>query len=170
MSSRRSSLFRRRFGHRDTLALPYYGWRLTASKPKPGYTKEFEHLGDHIRKRRIDLGLNRKELARQLGTNGWTMKHWEEHLKSRIEIRFYPAIIAFLGHNPLPEPKTRGQAIRRGRHTRGWSRARLAKAAGVDEGTIQRLENDRKGMAKKSAQAICKVLGIAADPNKTGDQ
>jgi transcriptional regulator with XRE-family HTH domain len=36
-----------------------------------------------------------------------------------------------------------------------WSRARLAKAAGVDEGTIQRLENDRKSMAKKPAQAVC---------------
>jgi DNA-binding XRE family transcriptional regulator len=98
-----------------------------------------------------------------LGTNDWTMKHWEEHLKLRIEIRFYPAIFAFLGYSPLPEPKTRGQAIRRGRHTQGWSRARLAKAAGVDEGTIQRLENDRKGIAKKPAQAVCKLLGIAAD-------
>jgi DNA-binding XRE family transcriptional regulator len=150
--------------------LPYYWWRLTASKPRPGYPSELKHLGDHIRKRRVDLGLTRKELACQLGTNAWTMKHWEEHLKSRIEIRFYPAILEFLGYNPLPEPKTRGQAIRRGRHTGGWSRARLAKAAGVDEGTIQRLENDRKDMAKKLAQAVCNVLGIAADPNITRDQ
>ena len=105
-----------------------------------------------------------------LETNGWTMKHWEEHLKSRIEIRFYRAILAFLGYNPLPEPKTRGQAIRRERYARGWSRQQLARAVGVEQGTIQRLENDRKGMAKKPAQAVCNVLGIAADPNKTGDQ
>lgn len=98
------------------------------------------------------------------------MKHWEEHLKLRIEIRFYPAILAFLGYNPLQDPKTRGQAIRRERYTRGWSRQQLARAAGVDEGTIQRLENDRKGMAKKPAQAVRKVLGITADPNKTGGQ
>jgi hypothetical protein len=49
---------------------------------------------------------------------------------------------------------------------RGWQQ--LARAAGVDEGTIQRLESDLKGMAKKPAQAVCKVLDIAADPNKTG--
>lgn len=36
------------------------------------------------------------------------MKHWEEHLTLRIEIRFYPAILAFLGYNPLPDPKTPG--------------------------------------------------------------
>ena len=87
-----------------------------------------------------------------------------------IRIGFYPAIIRFLGYNPLPKSTTRGQAIRRERYARGWSRRHLARVAGVDEGTIQRLEKDLKGTAKKPGQAVCKVLGIVAETNKTGDQ
>ena len=87
-----------------------------------------------------------------------------------IRIGFYPAIIRFLGYNPLPESTTRGQAIKRERYTRGWSRRHLAGVAGVDEGTIQRLETDRKGSVKKPAEAVCKVLGITTEPDKTGDQ
>ena len=136
------------------VSLPYYGWRLTASKPKPGYPNELKHLGDHIRKRRIDLGLNRKELARHLRTNAWTIKHWEEHLKSRIGIRFYHTIFAFLGYNPLPDPKTPGEEIRRQRLTRGLSKRSLAGLTKTDEGTVARLESDTRGMARRSREKV----------------
>jgi hypothetical protein len=37
----------------------------TAWKP-PEYPKEFRHLGDHIRAKRLDVGLQIKQLAKQL--------------------------------------------------------------------------------------------------------
>jgi hypothetical protein len=82
------------------------------------------------------------------------MKHWEEHLKLRIEIRFYPAILAFLGYNPLPDAKTPGEEIRRKRFTRGLSKRRLAQLAKTDEGTIARLESDTRGMARQSREKV----------------
>jgi DNA-binding XRE family transcriptional regulator len=101
-----------------------------------------EHLGDHILSRRLDLGLTRKRAATVLGTNGWTLKHWEKNLKSRIEVRFYPAILSFLGYNSMSATITQGEAIRRERVRRGWSRKHVAQVAGVDEPTVRRLEAD----------------------------
>lgn len=148
--------------YRDRVALPNYGWRLTAPKPRPGYPTELKHMGDCIRKRRMDLGLSRKELARELGTNGWTVKHWEEHLKLRVELRFMPRIIAFLGYNPLPTGRTRGKTIIRERVTRGWSRKRLAEESGVDEATVRRVESDSQRVAKRVRKAILETLDIKA--------
>jgi len=137
-------------------------------KPKHGYPLKVRTIGDHLKKRRLDLGLLQKQAARELGTNQWSLRSWEQG--RMIRIRFYPAIIRFLGYNPLPESTTQGQLIRRERYTRGWSRRQLARVAGVDEGTIHRLEKDRKGMAKKPAQAVCKALGFTTESNKTGDK
>lgn len=55
------------------VSLPFYGWQLTAARSISGYPQEIRHLGDHIRRRRMDLGLTRKETAKMLGTNGWSL-------------------------------------------------------------------------------------------------
>ena len=66
---------------------------------------ELKHLGDHLLRRRIDLGLARKAAAKAIGTNGHSLKHWENASKSRITPMFYAGIVRFLGYNPLPEAK-----------------------------------------------------------------
>jgi transcriptional regulator with XRE-family HTH domain len=108
----------------------------------------------------MDLGLTRKEAAKALGTNGWSVKHWEENLKSRIAVRFYPAILQFLGYDPWPEPITQGAAIRGERERRGWSRKRLAIRAGVDEATVRRIEENTARMARRPTEAIRTCLGL----------
>lgn len=138
--------------------MPFYGWRLTAPKPRLGYPTELKHIGDHIRKRRIDLRLTRKDLARRLETNAWTIKHWEEHLKVRIELRFFPHIISFLGYNPLSPAGTRGTAIRRERISRGWSLRRLAEESKVDEATVRRIEADTPGLARRPVRNVLRCL------------
>ncbi len=35
-------------------------------------------IGDHIRKKRLQLGLFQRELAQQLGVNVWTILNWEK--------------------------------------------------------------------------------------------
>jgi DNA-binding transcriptional regulator YiaG len=117
-------------------------------------------LGDHIFTRRLDLGLTRKHAATVLGTNGWTLKHWEENLKSRIEVRLYPAILSFLGYNPMPAATTRGEAIRRERVGRGWSRKHVAQVAGVDEATVRRLEADVPRTARRPASRVLGALRL----------
>ena len=79
------------------------------------------------------------------------------------EVGYYPALIKFLGYNPLPGPKTLGQAVRQKRMTRGWSVARLAREAGVDPATVARLERECARMAQRPVAAITGALGIPLD-------
>lgn len=106
------------------------GKKLDVTKPVPGLPPTLQTIGNHLLKRRVDLRLTRKAAAEQMGLHPTTLKNWEKN-RTQIEVRFYPALIGFLGYNPLPEARTRGEAVRRQRLTLGLSLARLAKMARV---------------------------------------
>ena len=108
----------------------------------------------------MDLGLTRKAAAKVLRTNAQSLKHWEEGSKGHVRPMFISAIVAFLGYNPLPEPKTRGEAIRRERLSRGWSIERLGAAAGLDPATVRRMEADRPRLGVRSRQAVYEKLSL----------
>lgn len=91
--------------------------RLTAPTPKPRYPKQFKHLGDHLRARRIDLGLLQRDVADQIGADTATVTNWELG-NTEPEERFIPALIRFLGYNPLHQAEARGEEVRRTRFTR----------------------------------------------------
>ena len=133
--------------------------RFTAPTPQPGYPKQIKHLGDHIRTRRLDLGLQQKEAATQLGTTTESVNNWEIG-RTRPEIRCYPAIITWLGYNPLPEPTSRGEAVRRARMTRGLSCKALAKLAGVDEASVGQFERGNPRAFTDVAQKIWRLLEL----------
>ncbi len=88
-----------------------------------------------------------------------TLRNWEKG-RTEPEVRFLPALIAFVDHNPLPRPRTCGQAIRRRRLSLGLSQKRLAALAGVDEASVSRLEAETKGMARRVRQAVRAILGL----------
>lgn len=140
------------------VSLPNYRWSLNATRPKPGYPKTLKSLGDHLKVRRLDLGLTQKEAAVRLAVDPDTVRDWEIG-RSSIEVRSYPAVIEFLGYNPLPKAMTPGESIRHERMTRGWSRRKLALVARVDEATVRRLEENRRSMARKSIAAVLDTLG-----------
>jgi transcriptional regulator with XRE-family HTH domain len=77
------------------------------------------------------LGLNQKAVAWEMGVATDTLKNWEKG-RTEPEVRFLPALIAFVDHNPLPRPDTCAQALRRRRLSLGLSQERLAVLAGVD--------------------------------------
>ncbi len=57
---------------------------LKASKPaSPAYPKSLETLGDHIRKRRLDLGLEQQQVAARLGVSESTVWNWENDRSQR---------------------------------------------------------------------------------------
>jgi len=140
--------------------LPFYRWSLTAAKPIPGYPRELRHVGDHLIKRRLDLGLQQKQAAKILGTGTWNLRNWETG-RHGIQNCHYPRVIRFLGYNPIPPAETRGQAVRRERLSRGWSRRRVGREAGVDEATVRRIEYDTAGLARKPLIRVLKALGIS---------
>jgi DNA-binding XRE family transcriptional regulator len=67
--------------------------------PRDGYPRRLETIGDHLKKRRLDIGLNRREAAARIGADPDTMRNWEEG-QTKIETRSIPAIIRFIGYNP----------------------------------------------------------------------
>jgi transcriptional regulator with XRE-family HTH domain len=137
----------------------YFPVTLTCPKPIPSYPLQLRIVGDHVKRRRLDRGLTQSLAASELGVSESTIVDWERG-KYPASVRCYPAIIAFLGYNPLPEPRSRGQAIRRARLSRGLSRKRLAAIVGVDEATVARNEADVPRPARKPSTAILRALGL----------
>ena len=106
---------------------------LKALKPKE---TDFEpqSLGEHVRKRRLELRLTQKQAAERLGVNPWTVLNWEkDHTEPPIESM--PAIIRFLGYDPFPEPKSLVERFLAKRRAMGWSIKEAARQLGVDEWT-----------------------------------
>jgi len=93
-------------------------------------------LGEHVKKRRIDLRLLQREVAEQLGVDKFTVLNWERG-KTSPDIRYYPAIIDFLGYNPLPRGETFQERLKSARLARGLSWRRLAQELGVWESTVR---------------------------------
>ncbi len=109
------------------------------------------------------LGLLQREVAARIGVTKEVIHNWERD-HAEPELRYYPALIEVIGYNPLPEPRTFGQAVRRERQSRGWSIARLAREAGVDPATVARLERDHRRMARRRVDRIVAALDLPLLP------
>jgi len=111
-----------------TVALPFCDVTLSAKKPpEKAYPKTLETIGDHIRKRRLDLGLFQKEVAVTIGVDTCTVTNWERG-HSEPELRLIPSIIGFLGYEPTSDlPATLGERIKQYRILKGISQKELAR-------------------------------------------
>ena len=72
------------------------GRKFDVPKPKPGYPTGLQTVGDHLLKKRLDLGLTRKAAAKQMQLDPESLENWEKN-RTQVAVRFYPALIAFLG-------------------------------------------------------------------------
>ncbi len=122
----------------NTVALAFCHLRLEASKPKPvGYPKSLKILGDHIRAKRMGLGILQKDVAKRLGTDVFTLLNWEKG-RSLPSIRWMPKIIDFLGYAPYVPPGSFEEWFETVRRNLGLSRAKVARQMRVDPGTLRR--------------------------------
>jgi transcriptional regulator with XRE-family HTH domain len=134
---------------------------LKALKPKET-DFEPETLGEHVRKRRLELWLTQKQAAERLGVNPWTVLNWEkDHTEPPIESM--PAIIRFLGYDPFPAPKTIPERLRAKRRAMGWSIKEAALQLGVDEGTWGAWERGATILFRKHRVLVAQLLGLPAE-------
>ena len=91
----------------------------------------------------MDLGLIQRQVAERLGSNKTTIWNWENDW-ALPELRFMPAILAFLGYDPRPKAATTGKQLVRFREGRGWTRNRLAAELKVDPSTLARWEREER--------------------------
>ncbi len=81
---------------------------------------EPQTIGDHIRRQRLGRKLLQREVADQIGVDTTSVFNWEAGITAPA-IGYVPAIIEFLGYNPLPEGRTLGERLVRHRTTLGTS-------------------------------------------------
>ena len=68
----------------------------------PELTQDPVTLGDHLRRRRLELGLYQKDVAVQIGVTASTIWNWEHGWT--IDLKYIPRVIQFLSYNPIPCP------------------------------------------------------------------
>jgi transcriptional regulator with XRE-family HTH domain len=100
-------------------------------------------VGDHTRKRRLGLKLLQKDVAKQIGVDKTSVFNWEGN-RSSPEIRYTPAIIDFLGYDPLPAADTMAEQLIRQRTSLGLSQKEAAGRIGVDPGTLAKWEQGKR--------------------------
>ena len=97
-------------------------------------------MGEHILKKRLVDGLNRKVLACQFGVDETTVLNWEMgHVRS-IPAPRIPAVIAYLGYSPEAKPDTVGAQLRWKRRSLGWTTREAARMNSVDPSTWSQWE------------------------------
>jgi DNA-binding transcriptional regulator YiaG len=86
--------------HGRVALLPLVQIRLVAARPKP-YPEHPQTLAEHIKRRRLELGLTRKQAAERLSVDPLSVSTWETGRRQPL-IRSMPAILEFLGYDPFP--------------------------------------------------------------------
>jgi DNA-binding XRE family transcriptional regulator len=106
------------------------------------YPANPETIGQHLLKVRIDRKLSRMAVAVEIGVNPTTIAMWERK-KAMPEVMQMKGIIAFLGYDPLPEPMTLAERIRKYRNVNGLTLEEFGKLLSVDGATVWTWENER---------------------------
>jgi DNA-binding XRE family transcriptional regulator len=71
--------------------------KITRRAPKPGpFPAGPQTLGEHVKQRRLELGLLQREVAAQIGVSKWTVINWETG-RTQPRITQCLAIVRFLG-------------------------------------------------------------------------
>jgi transcriptional regulator with XRE-family HTH domain len=136
--------------------------------PDSKYPKQLKTLGDHIRKRRLDLGLFQKQLAEQIGVSEETIYNWESN-ESSPQFQFIPAIVRFLDYNPLPLPDAPHQRLVFYRQVFGLSQRKLAKKIRIDPKALGLSERGRRPLSKKLLKFLESVYSCVVAVNSNFD-
>lgn len=105
----------------------------------------------------MDLGRLQRDAAELICCSTATLRNWEWGTH-RPEVRFWPAIIRFLGHDPSPQARTTAERLKAVRRATGWSQKRLAFALGVDPTAVRDWEAGKKPHFHRCRAAVEKLL------------
>ena len=127
------------------VALPFCKIELKAARPLslPDYPNTLNTLGDHIRKKRLDLELLQKDVANIIDTTENTIWNWENNYATP-SLPYIPNIIKFLGYAPFDTSnQTFGNNIIIYRKLHGISQREFARIIGIDPSTLGHWERGK---------------------------
>jgi transcriptional regulator with XRE-family HTH domain len=152
---KRFHLHIRRMSNRVIPALPFCHVTLKTQKPlDPSYPKSLKTFGDHLKKRRLDLGLLQKEVAEKIGVDEASVHNWERNLTAP-SLGLMPRVLEFLGYIPFQmETGSLGEKIKSYRWVLGLSQKALAKQLKIDPCTLARWEKGKGRPLKELLNSI----------------
>ena len=124
---------------------------------KKGYPASPKNLGEHIRKRRLDLGLRQIEAAKMIGCDEMSLVAWEKGYRTP-RIDHLGKVVEFLGFDPFPKCDTLAQKLVNFRKASGFSQKVLAAKLGVDPGTLAQWERGCRKPAAKHPVLLANFL------------
>jgi transcriptional regulator with XRE-family HTH domain len=138
--------------------LPFCHISLKAEKPRnPAYPESLKSLGDHLRKKRLDLKLFQRDVAQIVGADTTTVFYWESN-RVTPSLKYLPKIIDFLGYVPLDIlPEKPGEKIAFYRRLLGLGQRELGRLLGIDPSTLWKWEN---GKSQPSPKLFEKLEGF----------
>ena len=108
------------------VSFPFTNISFSAQKPlDPAYPTLISTIGDHIRTRRLDLGLLQKDVAERIGVDTDTIMNWERN-RCEPKIQYLPKIIDFLGYVPFARGESFPERLKSYRKLHGLTQQQLA--------------------------------------------
>jgi len=134
---------------------------LTLRARKPVHREKYPDIcrtwGDHIKARRLDLRLTKRQLSRRFNVDDVTIYLWERN-RVKPSLAQIPKIIEFLGGDPFEKkPENLGASIREYRRVHGLSQKKLSGQLGVDPTTLAGCE---KGEHKPKKRLLDRLLKL----------
>ncbi len=120
--------------------------------------EQLNTLGDHLLRRRLTLKLLQRQVAEQLGVDKTSIYNWETN-RTKPGLEYMPAIIRFLGYNPLPPADGWPDRLVRCRTVLGISQKESARRIGVDASTLARWERGEREPTGAFATRVLRFLG-----------
>jgi len=118
-------------------------------------------IGDHLRKKRLDLDLLQREVALLLRSTECSVYIWETNRTSPT-LPFLLRIIEFLGYCPFDPDWTPGERLTWIRRYFGLSQEAMARRLRVDPGTLARWERGERNPKTEHIRQMDRVFLRAA--------
>jgi transcriptional regulator with XRE-family HTH domain len=126
--------------------------------PLPCYPENPRTIGEHIRKKRMDLGLFQREVAKIIVVTESSIWNWEHGVEP--ELRYIPQIVDFLGYVPFDCPDDTVGCLAWYKRVHGMSYERLGAVMGRDPEQLMDWLSGRVKPSQKNLDLIVHFLAI----------
>jgi transcriptional regulator with XRE-family HTH domain len=124
------------------------------------YVAEPQTVGEHLRKRRKELGLHQWQVAELFGVHRFAILSWEAG-RSKPQLKDVPVLIKFLGYDPEPPNlRTIGEHLYAKRRLLGMSYRQLGKHLGFSHDVLMYWEQGRIIRVKEHRKRIAVFIGL----------
>jgi len=140
------------------VAFLQFGFKSLKSLRPVSFKRNPKSLAEHLFRRRSQLKLRQKDVARMMGIGLFTYLTWETGQVLQPDIRGWKAIIQFLGYDPNGEPADFSERLISYRRRHGLSQKKMAEVIGCDPAVLSRWEaTQSKPYQQNHLDALSKI-------------